>query len=317
MPWVFSAKTLLSQRAIPIYLPAPSYVKMMAGTIDIHIMSRKRRSSNLQLPEKQSELYVARNGFLRVIRKNIQSALYVKKSMTASRATLQISKSLAFRPLAVLALVCSILLNLVLAIPAESASQPRKILTGWIPYYSMKTSLPATLNNVDLINEVMPFWYTLRYNKNNKIAVVADLYASANPSVPISTPLTALRAAGILIIPTITDGMAKLELSNLLSTAADRKKTAKVIADFVITNNYDGIDLDFEGFAFVDGSATWAKTAPFWVAFIKELSAILRSNNKILSVSSSLNFNKINFIQGSRRCCYYFRNIKHERLFLL
>ena len=154
----------------------------------------------------------------------------------------------------------------------------------------MKTSLPATLNNADLINEVMPFWYTLRYNKNKKIAVVADLYASANPSVPISTPLTALRAAGILIIPTITDGMAKLELSNLLSTAADRTKTAKVIADFVITNNYDGIDLDFEGFAFVDGSATWAKTAPFWVAFVKELSAILRSNNKILSVATPYNF---------------------------
>jgi len=47
---------------------------------------------------------------------------------------------------------------------ARADNPPRKILTGWIPYYSMKTSLPDALNNVDIIKEVMPFWYTLKYD---------------------------------------------------------------------------------------------------------------------------------------------------------
>jgi len=185
----------------------------------------------------------------------------------------------------------AILLTLFTSNPASSANQPRKILTGWIPYWSIKTSLPAVVNNADLIKEVMPFWYTLKYNSNAKAAYVSDLYAPANPSVPIANPLATLRGAGFQIIPTITDGMDKLVLANLLATAANRTKIAQTISNFVTTNNYDGIDLDFEGFAFVDGSKTWAKTAPLWAAFVKELSVLLHANNKILSVSTPYNFN--------------------------
>jgi len=81
----------------------------------------------------------------------------------------------------------------------------------------MKTSLPAALNNADLIKEVMPFWYTLKFNGKTKAAYVSDLYATGNPSIPIATPLAAMRAAGFQIIPTITDGMDKLVLANLLA----------------------------------------------------------------------------------------------------
>jgi spore germination protein YaaH len=201
--------------------------------------------------------------------------------MTASRANRLTSKLLA----AVFAL------SVVFSPQAHSANQPRKILTGWIPYYSMKTSLPAALNNADLIKEVMPFWYTLKYNGKTKSAYVSDLYVSGNPSIPIATPLAAMRAAGFQIIPTITDGTDKLVLSNLLANPTSRTKTANTIFDYVMANNFDGIDLDFEGFAFVDGSSTWAKTAPSWVALVKELSALLRANNKLLSVSTPYNFN--------------------------
>ena len=175
--------------------------------------------------------------------------------------------------------------------PASSANQPRKILTGWIPYWSIKNSLPAVVNNADLIKEVMPFWYTLKFNSKTKQAVVTDLYAPANPSVPIANPLATLRAAGFQIIPTITDGMEKLVLANLLASAANRTKIAQTLTDFVVNNNYDGIDLDFEGFAFVDGNKTWAKTAPLWAAFVKELSILLHAKKKLLSVSTPYNFN--------------------------
>ena len=174
---------------------------------------------------------------------------------------------------------------------AEAANPPRKILTGWLPYYSMKTYLPAVLNNADLINEIMPFWYTLKYDGKTKKPVVSDVYKTANPSVPITEPLAALRNAGMTIIPTITDGTEELVLANLLSKPVSRKQVVDAIVATVASQNYDGIDLDFEGFAFIDPNTTWKTTAPNWVLFVKELSAALHAEKKILSITTPYLFN--------------------------
>lgn len=173
----------------------------------------------------------------------------------------------------------------------NAASQPRKVLSGWIPYYSMSRSLPAVVANADIIREVMPFWYTLKFNGAKKLPVVTDLYSPANPSVPIATPLATLRNAGFTIIPTITDGTSELVLAKLLANPTSRTQVVTAITNLVMTNNFDGIDLDFEGFAFVDKNTTWTSTKPHWVAFITELSAVLKSKNKLLSVSTPYLYN--------------------------
>lgn len=162
---------------------------------------------------------------------------------------------------------------------------PRRIWSGWIPYYSMRTSLPAAVNNQDLMREVMLFWYTLKGPTR-----ILDLYKGANPSVSIDTPLAQLRSAGYLLIPTITDGTEKLELQGILAKPKQRTQTVATIMELVRSKNFDGIDLDLEGFAFVDGTASWAKTAPLWVEFVKELSTALKSEGKILSVTTPVAF---------------------------
>ena len=182
--------------------------------------------------------------------------------------------------------VATLFLSLISTPIGAADNPPRKIMTGWVPYYSMKTALPDVLNNIDLIKEVMPFWYTLKFDGKAKAAVITDLYAPANPSVPISEPLTAMRNAGLSIIPTITDGTDKLVLAGLLKNPTSRTQVVSAIMNLVRANNYDGIDIDFEGFAFVDGNSTWTSTAPSWVAFIKELSIALRAEKKLLSVST-------------------------------
>jgi len=174
---------------------------------------------------------------------------------------------------------------------AEAANPPRKILTGWLPYYSMKTYLPAVLSNADLIKEIMPFWYTLKYDGKTKKAVITDVYQPANPSVPITEPLTALRNAGMTIIPTISDGTDEMVLANLLAKPVSRKQVVDAIVATVASQNYDGIDLDFEGFAFIDSNKTWKTTAPNWVLFVKELSAALHAEKKILSITTPYLFN--------------------------
>lgn len=194
--------------------------------------------------------------------------------------------------------------------------EPRKILSGWVPYYSVKTVLPlvrklpsATPNvagqpsvcdasqygpaenqaiessylfaNKDLMKEVMPFWYSLK-----SPTVIRDDYVSGNPSWPIADTVCLMRRAGLQVIPTMTDGTDKLVLSEYLSNAATRTTIVQTIVDLVMKNNFDGIDLDYEGFAFVDGSSTWSKTAPRWVSLVKELSVALHAKNKLLSVST-------------------------------
>ena len=201
--------------------------------------------------------------------------------------------------------------------PIQAADkEPRKILSGWIPYYSVKTVLPLVrklpsaaptiagqpsvcdasqygpaenqaiessylFTNKDLMKEVMPFWFSLK-----SPTVIRDDYVSGNPSWPMADTVCLMRRAGLQIIPTMTDGTAKLVLSQYLSNAATRTTIVSTIVDLVVKNNFDGIDLDYEGFAFVDGNTSWSKTAPRWVALVKELSVALHAKNKLLSVST-------------------------------
>jgi hypothetical protein len=193
-----------------------------------------------------------------------------------------------------LAVTISVTFNLVpgthLVPSANAGPSPRKILTGWIPYYGMSASLPTAVANVDLINEVMPFWYTLKLDTKTKAPYILDLYTPGNPSVAIDVPLATMRNSGFKIIPTITDGTDKLELAKLLVKSSDRALAIKAIVDLVMSKNFDGIDLDFEGFAFVDGTDSWPTTKPNWILFVKELSAALHTNGKSLSITAPVHF---------------------------
>jgi len=219
---------------------------------------------------------------------------FTRRSLCAA-AMPKFSLRALFRSLA-LVVVMAVAIQLAPNANAETSSlgntntTPRKILTGWIPYYGMSTSLPTAIANADLINEVMPFWYTLKLNSKTKTPYILDLYTPGNPSVSIDIPLTKLRNVGFKIIPTITDGTDKLVLAKLLAKSSDRASVIKSIMDLVMSKKFDGIDLDFEGFAFVDGTSSWPTTKPSWVLLVKELSEALRAEGKILSVTAPVHF---------------------------
>ena len=194
------------------------------------------------------------------------------------------------KPLLALLTLLSLLVGAVVLPTASADNPPRKILSGWIPYYSIKTSLPAALANPDLISEVTPFWYTLK-----DAQTIQDNYTPANPNLPIAGTIAQLQAAGYLVLPTITDGTStdpksgksiQLSLSNMLANATTEKSIITSIMNLVTTNKYDGIDLDWESFAYVDPISTWSTTQPRWVQFIQDLAAVLHAQGKLLSVTT-------------------------------
>ena len=144
---------------------------------------------------------------------------------------------------------------------ATADPAPRKILSGWVPSWNMKEAMPAIVANGDLIKEVMPFWFSLKSTTK-----IADDYATGNPSVPMAIPLATMRDSGFIIIPTITDetlnpdGTKQLALAKLLADPVTRSQIVKLLSDLAFSknangfDNFDGIDLDFETFAFVDPS---------------------------------------------------------------
>ena len=172
------------------------------------------------------------------------------------------------------------------ATPLSAAENPpRKIVSGWIPYYGIKNGLASAIANQDLIKEVSPFWYSVKSSTS-----ITDQYATAKLTDPMSVPIGALRSLGFTIVPTITDGTDKLVLSGILGDDAQRTSLISTITSLVRANNFDGIDLDFENFAFTDGKASWPTTQPRWIQFIKELSTSLHAEQKLLFVTAPVDF---------------------------
>ena len=169
--------------------------------------------------------------------------------------------------------------------PANANNPPRKILSGWLPDYSLARNLPTVEGNLDLIRDISPFWYGLTGDSSIK-----DKYALGKYTTPKEQVIARLKANGILLLPTITDDNKKFVLANLLANPTSRSNIVQTIKSLVLKYNYDGIDLDFETFYTQDGRSSWAALKPNWIAFIKELSTALHDQGKLLSVTTPPDF---------------------------
>ena len=166
--------------------------------------------------------------------------------------------------------------------------QLRKIFSGWMTDYSTygdttKGQIQAmdyVVANAEMFGQILPFWYTI-----TSATKIKDKYVTQN-SIDKAIPTTTLQSLGIKVLPTITDSTKEGELSKILGNDANRASLIKTITDLVLVNKFDGIDLNFEGFAYVDKIATWPTIQPRWVKFVSELSASLHAQNKLLSVTT-------------------------------
>ncbi len=186
-------------------------------------------------------------------------------------------------------LLISLLASVEITTNATAADrQLRKIFSGWMTDYSTygdttKGQIQAmdyVVANAEMFDQILPFWYTI-----TSATKIKDKYVTQN-SIDKAIPTATLQSLGIKVLPTITDSTKEGELSKILSNDASRASLIKTITDLVLVNKFDGIDLNFEGFAYVDKISTWSTIQPRWVKFVSELSAVLHAQNKLLSVTT-------------------------------
>lgn len=151
-------------------------------------------------------------------------------------------------------------------------------LDAWVPYWGLDTSLADTRERVPSMREVSPFWF----NAVGVDQIVVDPNASEEMT---SEFMDIVSDIDVAVIPSIIDAMPAGEMAAILADPSTRSQHVATIRAFVADGGYDGIDIDYEQFAFADGRDTWATTRPNWVAFIEELGAAMRADGRTLTVS--------------------------------
>lgn len=138
---------------------------------------------------------------------------------------------------------------------------------AWIPYWKKTQAVPEAMSHIKQIWTVSPFSYEVQ--ENGIIKDVMKLQESPWPEF-----ITYAKADKTKIIPTITwiNGDA---IHALLASTTERKAHVKEITNIVVGNNFNGIDIDYEG--------KLAETKPYFSLFLKELYASLHAQKKTLS----------------------------------
>jgi spore germination protein YaaH len=133
-----------------------------------------------------------------------------------------------------------VIVPLLLPISASAATNSNSFeVTGWIPYWRTATGTADVLPHLNLVTEINPFVYSLRSD-----GTIVD-------NAPLTDPqwvnlMTAAKQQKVRVIPTIMSGSGSL-LHTLLTSASERIALESRITSLVKTNNFDGIDIDFEG----------------------------------------------------------------------
>lgn len=169
------------------------------------------------------------------------------------------------------------------AVVPSSGGVPKRMMSGWLPYWTTASSVDAFVANADLFNDISPFWHNAAKSTStpSRVTIQNNSLSSGSRASNLAT----LRGRGVAILPSITDGTGAGHLSSVMKSTTKRAAFVSQIVNLVTANGYDGIDLDFEKFAFSDGQSTWDATRPAWVAFVAALGSQLHARGKQLAVS--------------------------------
>lgn len=158
-------------------------------------------------------------------------------------------------------------------------SGPPATVSAWAPYWQTDSALASFTANRALFSDVSLFAFH---------ATAADsvtAYDGLGGDVT-STYRKAAHSAGVRLTASIIDDMPANGMAAVLADPTTRTTHVRTILALAMDGGFDGIDLDYEKFAFSDGHASWDATRGNWVAFVRDLATALHGAGKTLTVSA-------------------------------
>lgn len=172
----------------------------------------------------------------------------------------------------------AILLFAVIWLANQTGSAPpsnKRLVVASLPYWSIGSGTDTVLANRNDINEVSPWAYGL--GGNGQIILDSGISHSV-----FEADLNRLRANGLTIVPTLAniDAQGNWTYGPVARVLHNPARAAQQVAEIVAlvdSNNYAGIDLDYEDLQAGDRQA--------FTSFVTRLAGALHAKGKILSVA--------------------------------
>lgn len=160
-----------------------------------------------------------------------------------------------------------------------AASLPATIaVDAWAPSWAWDRTMAEIDQVAPRLREISPFWLVARG---------VDDFEPFDPVVAEAADLLIDRAqaGGSRVVPSIVDGLDAGNMAAILGDPQQRRRHVQAILTLAERGGWDGVDLDYEQFAFADDRSTWTTTRPAWIAFVTELAAELDRAGRTLTVS--------------------------------
>lgn len=140
--------------------------------------------------------------------------------------------------------------------PLTAMAAPKKLeVSGWIPYWRTATGTADALMHIDSLTEINPFVYRVKLDGS-----IEDRgKIQEEPWLTLRAQAAAHRAR---FIPTVMWGDGD-SIHRILSNAKERRALEDRITNLAKEENFDGIDIDFEG--------KKAETRNYFSTFLKGL----------------------------------------------
>jgi spore germination protein YaaH len=178
------------------------------------------------------------------------------------------------------------------ALLALTACNPNRFVSGWVPNWAPTEGRAAFTNAAatPMFSDISPFFFT---------ATAPDgIPGIVGSEAQLKQTVDAARSRGLTVLPSITDGTGKGVMAAILADPLRRAAHVASLVSLAVGRGFDGVDLDYEGFAFADGRATWDATRPNWVAFVSELADALHKQGKLLSITIPPTWIEVGVLRG-------------------
>ena len=163
-------------------------------------------------------------------------------------------------------LIVALLLGASFPMSAFAATAPKLVYAAWIPYWAKTAGVADATSTLGKFQTLSPFAYEVEEDGT----IIDTMKLAAEPWKGLMASATKKKVA---IVPSILWIDAEA-IHATLSDPARRKAHVDDIVSMVVRNNFDGIDIDYEG--------KKVKTKAGFSAFVKELALALDAKKKTL-----------------------------------